>query len=165
MATPVVSGGVADLLQAQPSLTPDQVKALIMMTAYKTFPASSTAVDPVSKLSYVSYYDIFTVGAGYLGLEAALQNITIVPAGEAALSPTAMYDGAFGFVTLSFGSSTLWDTKAVWGTQSVWGVQSIWGAKAVWGTQGVWGTKAVWGTQAVSGAKSSLGYPIRVGRQ
>ena len=38
MATGVVSGAVADLLQAQPRLTPDQVKARLMKTAYKTFP-------------------------------------------------------------------------------------------------------------------------------
>ena len=38
MATPVVSGAVADLLQAKPSLTPDQVKVLLMESAYKTFP-------------------------------------------------------------------------------------------------------------------------------
>lgn len=35
MATPVVSGAVADLLDAKPSLTPDQVKILLMMTSYK----------------------------------------------------------------------------------------------------------------------------------
>jgi len=46
MATPVVSGAVADLLQAQPSLTPDQVKAKLMLTAYKTFPSSSIVTDP-----------------------------------------------------------------------------------------------------------------------
>jgi serine protease AprX len=33
MATPVVSGAVADMLQGQPSLTPDQVKARLMKTA------------------------------------------------------------------------------------------------------------------------------------
>jgi len=38
MATAVVSGAAADLLQAQPSLTPDQVKARLMKTAYKVFP-------------------------------------------------------------------------------------------------------------------------------
>src|SRR5207302_7914225 len=37
MAAAVVSGGVADLLEAQPQLTPDQVKARLMKTAYKIF--------------------------------------------------------------------------------------------------------------------------------
>src|SRR5689334_4987402 len=38
MAAGVVSGAVADLLQAQPWLNPDQVKARLMKTAYKKFP-------------------------------------------------------------------------------------------------------------------------------
>ena len=54
MATPVVTGAVADMLQGQPSLTPDQVKARLMKTAYKTFPTSSTAVDPVTGQTFVS---------------------------------------------------------------------------------------------------------------
>src|SRR6266566_1615778 len=48
MATPVVSGAAALLVQAQPKLTPDQVKARLMKTAYKAFPVSSTVVDPVT---------------------------------------------------------------------------------------------------------------------
>src|SRR6185312_7876553 len=74
MATPVVTGAVADILQAHPQLTPDQVKARIMKTAYKVFPTTSTAVDPVTGVAYTSQYDIFTVGAGYLDLAAALAN-------------------------------------------------------------------------------------------
>jgi serine protease AprX len=71
MAAPVVSGAVADLLQANPRLRPDQVKSLLMATAYKTFPTSSTASDPQTGQSFVSYYDVFTIGAGYLDLSAA----------------------------------------------------------------------------------------------
>ena len=163
----MVSGGIADLLQAQPQLTPDQVKALIMMTAYKTFPTTSTATDPVSGLSYVSYYDIFTVGAGYLDLQAALQNINNVPAGVSALSPTAVYDNTSGQVSLSAGTSTIWATRSVWGAQSVWGTsvlsgnQCIWGTRSVWGatsddssTRSVWGAGSVWGTRSVWGTST-----------
>src|SRR4029077_5924986 len=48
MATPVVSGAVALLLQRNPSLSPDTVKARLMKTAYKTFPLASVAVDPTT---------------------------------------------------------------------------------------------------------------------
>ena len=37
MAAPAVAGGVALMLQQNPNLTPDQVKARLMKTAYKTF--------------------------------------------------------------------------------------------------------------------------------
>jgi hypothetical protein len=33
-----------------------------MLTAYKSFPATSTAVDPTTALAYVDQYNIFTVG-------------------------------------------------------------------------------------------------------
>lgn len=46
MATPAVAGGVALMLQQNPNLTPDQVKARLIKTAYKTFPANSIATDP-----------------------------------------------------------------------------------------------------------------------
>jgi serine protease AprX len=48
MATPAAAGGVALLLQQNPLLTPDQVKARLMKTAYKTFPTSTTATDPTT---------------------------------------------------------------------------------------------------------------------
>jgi serine protease AprX len=119
MATPVVTGAVADILQAHPQLTPDQVKARIMKTAYKVFPTSSTAVDPVTGIAYISQYDIFTVGAGYLDLAAALANTDV--AGGTALSPTAVLNPDTGAVTLSFDSTSTWDDTYLSGTGNVSG--------------------------------------------
>ena len=67
MATPVVSAAAALLLQQNSKWNPDQVKARLMETATKNFPVSSIAVDLTTGVSYVSYYDTYTVGAGYLG--------------------------------------------------------------------------------------------------
>ena len=77
MATPVVSGAVALMLQKNPSLSPDTVKARLMKTATKNFPAYSTATDPATGQTYTSTYDIFTVGAGYLDIYAALSNTDV----------------------------------------------------------------------------------------
>lgn len=68
MAAPMVSGAAALLLQKEPGLTPDQVKARLMKTACKAFPATSTAVGPLSGEAFTSQY----VGAGYLDVVAAL---------------------------------------------------------------------------------------------
>ena len=73
MAAGVVSGVVADLLQKSPSLTPDQVKARLMKTAWKSFPAFSSTTDPTSGITYTDQYDVFTIGAGYIDVEAAFK--------------------------------------------------------------------------------------------
>ena len=77
MAAGVVSGVVADLLQKSPKLTPDQVKARLMLTAYKTFPQSSSTTDPTTGITYTDQYDIFTVGAGYVDVEAAMTSTAV----------------------------------------------------------------------------------------
>jgi serine protease AprX len=162
MAAAVVSGAVADLLQSEPALTPDQVKATLMKTAYKSFPSYSVVTDPGTNVSYTSQYDIFTVGAGYLDLAAALANTEAVSG--TALSPTVRFDAVSRKIYLNSSPSAVWETQSVWGVQSVWGtsvvdaMQSVWGTNSVWGTssttgfQSVWGTNSVWGTS--SGASS-----------
>src|SRR6185369_8902608 len=74
MATGMVSGAAAILIQQNPSLTPDQVKARLMLTAYKNLRPYTTVVD--SGVAYNLQSDIFTVGAGYLDLQAALNDLT-----------------------------------------------------------------------------------------
>jgi serine protease AprX len=87
MAAGVVSGAVADMLQRSPSLTPDPVKARLIKTAWKSLPLYSSYTDSVSGIPSKSQYDIFTVGAGYVDLEAALANTD--PADGTAMSPIA----------------------------------------------------------------------------
>jgi serine protease AprX len=152
MATPVVSGAAAILLQANPAMTPDQVKARLMLTAYKTFPTSSVATDPTTGLTYLSYYDIFTVGAGYLDIEAALASKAL--ASGTALSPTAVYNSSTDSIGMVMASS------AIWGNSSVWGVSAVWGNSAVGGNSTVWGTRAVWGNSSVSGSRCVWGVNV-----
>jgi serine protease AprX len=99
MPTPVVSGAAALLLQQHPGLNPDQIKARLMHSAYKVFPKTSTATDPVIGQTYVSQYDIFTVGAGYLDIAAALADTAVF--NGTAMSPIATHDSQTQATTLT----------------------------------------------------------------
>ena len=147
MATPVVSGAAALLLQKTPSLTPDQIKARIMKTAYKTFPQYSTATDPTTGITYTSQYDIFTVGAGYLDIQNAMQNTDLATATVgSANSPKAGVDGS-GNVYIVGGTSVVWGNSTTWGNSIVWGTSVVWGKNAA-GESVLWGASVVWGTTA-----------------
>src|SRR3954463_7875041 len=107
MATGVVSGVVADLLQKSPRLTPDQVKARLMKTAWKSLPAFSSVTDPDTGITYTDQDDVFTVGAGYVDVDAALASQDV--ASLSALSPTAVYDPKSGNVSMSTDPSAVWN--------------------------------------------------------
>ena len=158
MATPVVSGAAALLLQAEPSLTPDQVKAKFMLTAYKNLPKTSTATDPVTGQTFTSQSDAFTVGAGYLDVAAALADKNTFTG--MANSPVATYNSTTKITGIVCSSDSICATSAVWGTKSVWGTSSVWGNSAVRGNSAVWGTSAVWGNSAVWGTSSVWGTSV-----
>ena len=163
MAAPMVSGAVALILQKFPQLTPDRVKARLMKTASKSFPAYSNATDPVTGTTYTSQYDIFTIGAGYLDIAAALDNSDNTTG--TAISPTAGYSG--GKVTLNYDSTAVWNKSVTWGSSVIWGsnvfmpgTSNLWGSSVVWGTgtmkgfSVVWGSSVVWGTGNQTSAES-----------
>ena len=119
MATPVVAGAVALLLQQDATLTPDQVKARLMKTACKSFTQYTSSMD-VHNNSYNNQYDIFSYGAGYLDVSAALNNTDL--ASGVALSPTAFRNLLTGSVSLTnpllgllSGQSVVWGSSVVWG--------------------------------------------------
>ena len=158
MATPVVSGAIADLLQANPSLTPDQIKAKLMLTAYKVFPTSSTATDTITGESYVSYYDAFTVGAGYLDLAAALNNKTA--AAGTAQSPVAVFDATSGTVNFLADPSSVWYLGAQTGGRfspaNVWGsaISAVGTAINTSGSSIVDATRCTWNLSTVDATRS-----------
>jgi serine protease AprX len=162
MATGVVSGAVADLLQARPLMTPDQVKARLMKTASKTFPSTSSVYDPTSGITYTSQYDIFTVGAGYVDLGAALASNEL--SSGTTMSPTAVYDSNTGNVRLTSDSSSTWGTSQTWSGPAVWGSSQFTGSSIMWGatTSGgssiMWGANGLWGSSIMWGASTSSGF-------
>jgi serine protease AprX len=160
MSTPIVSGAVALMLQQNPALTPDQVKARLMKTAWKSFGQYSSSRDTVGN-NYDNEYDIFTYGAGYLDVDAALNNKDL--ANGLALSPTAIRnaDGSVTIVNTSTaafgGASVVWGAASlIWGNSVVWGINAFSSNSVVWGAQSVvWGASSVTGTSVVWGIGSS----------
>ncbi len=160
MATPVVSAAAALLLNQNSALTPDQIKARLMKTAYKTFPASSVATDPTTGATYTSYYDVFTIGAGYLDMAAALANTDKAPSTVGSAQSPSVAVNANGKVSLVVPSSVIWGTSVLWGTSVIWGTNVngnsvVWGANVspnsvVWGTNTLQGYSVVWGSSSTS---------------
>ena len=158
MAAPMVSGTAALLLQQNPNLSPDQVKAKLMASADKTFPAATcpsgkTCSSEAFKMtvaadatgSYTTYYDIFTVGAGYLNANDALTSTQTPPDSFDATSPTAGYNSSSGAVSLA-GWQRNWGDSVTWGSSNTWGSMAIWGADVLSGTSVTWGTSLLGAT-------------------
>jgi serine protease AprX len=152
MAAPVVAGAAALLLQANPSLSPDTIKARLMISADKWTGPDGNA-DPC------------TYGAGYLNIPAALS--CQVVATSTAISPL-LYRDSSGNVFIGnalWGSNAMWGSNAVWGTgvtnlNAIWGANTVTGKNALWGSSALWGTNAVWGNNAIWGANAVWGSTV-----
>ncbi len=162
MAAPMVSGTAALMLQKDPTLTPDLVKARLMKSATKNFPAVSTVTDALTGSTYTIYYDMFTVGAGYLDAWGALNESDTLSswAPMSAMSPTVSVNAATGAVTLVTGSHVVWGSGSVWDTHVVWGSTNLSGSTLVSGSHVVWGSatdagfQVIWGDHVVWGSSS-----------
>jgi len=173
MATPVVSAAAALMIQRHPRLTPDQVKARLMRSAYKTFPQYTTITD--SGVTYTIQYDVFTVGAGYLDLQEAFSDHYGDDDDRSAKSPTAVYDAATNTVHFAHDHSILWGSSAMWGSSTVWGKNAfvggqsaMWGSSALWGSSAMWGSSttqafsALWGSSAMWGSDTNTPDPMSI---
>ena len=69
-----------------------------MIRSTKFAPGYSTATDSVTGTVYTDEYDIFTIGAGYLNVPAALGNTDVFTG--SALSPTAVFNSTTNTVNL-----------------------------------------------------------------
>jgi serine protease AprX len=153
MATPVVAGTVALMLQANPNLTPNLVKAILQYTAQE-YPG----------------YDALTQGAGFLNARGAV----VLSQYFAQAAPGSRYPVTNGWSKQIFWGNkrvrggvltpdgTAWDSDVVWGsTPAAAGKNIVWGDNCadascdniVWGNNDddniVWGNSnddnIVWG--------------------
>jgi len=136
-----------------------------MKTSYKGFSNFSSSMDGYG-FTYNAQADIFTYGAGYLDVAAALANGDM--ASGVAVSPTAVYNPLTRTVTLQYNSSVPTGTSVVWGTSVIWGTSVVWGtnvflnsSSVLWGNSVVWGTSSntgfsvIWGSSVVWGTNDS----------
>ncbi len=135
-----------------------------------TISTSCTVTDSTTGITYTDYYDIFTIGAGYLDIGAALSSNDLADA--SAVSPAAVFDPSTQSVYLVTGQGVVWGDSSTWATSLVWGTNVfvngtavLWGSSVCWGSSSssgfgvVWGTGVVWGdtsNQANSTALSIL---------
>ncbi len=122
MAAPVVAGVVALLLQASPSLTPNQVKYRLMATAQPLASPSGVGAGEVNAAAAVAYTSATSANQD-LAMAASLQ----------AGNPAATW-GSSSWGSSSWGSSS-WGSSS-WGSSS-WG-SSSWGSSS-WGSD-YWGS-------------------------
>jgi serine protease AprX len=120
MAAGVVSGMAALMIQSDPSLTPDTVKARLMKSAEK-----------------LAGYDVFSEGAGFADLYAALSLSDV--AGAPTVSPAALWTAT---------GIQLQDTAELWHGGDEWSLQALWGFDPLRGTGGLWGDTDLWADPA-----------------
>jgi len=143
MATPVVSGTVALMLEANPSLTPNMVKAILTYTAGR-----------------MRFTNLLAQGNGYLNTVGAVRLAAAVSPNFRSLAYGALmitnhssvhpYDYVAG-LRIPWGGAFLWGNGVVWGDSDgvVWGDGVLWGQDdgVIWGDGVLWGQDdgVVWG--------------------
>lgn len=150
MAAPVVSGAVTLMLQKDPTLSPDTVKGRLMGTANKNFVPGYTWYDATVGANRYLQQDLFTVGAGYLNIPAALASTDTATTPAASPSVQLQSDGTLSLV----GNSALGNLSGVWNASTLWGnVTSIEGSSVVW-TSGINANSVIWTFQDPGGGSN-----------
>jgi len=132
MAAPVVSGTIALMLQANPALTPNLVKAILQYTAESH-----------------DTYNALTQGAGFLNARGAVELAQSLSTGASLLPPAE--GGAMAGQAIQ-ADTTPWSAQVIWGNHRVSGGQLRLAASA-WRTDVTWGSaktpegrNVAWGT-------------------
>jgi subtilisin family serine protease len=176
MAAPVVSGTVALMLQANPALTPNMVKAILQFTAqeYAGYDALTQGAGFLNAVGAVRLAEFFASAEGGQAYPVQSMWSRKITWGNYRLSGGVLMPGANAFAldttwgaeATTAGDNIVWGTSCgsscdniIWGTHSfdniVWGTSSY--DNIVWGTNSydniVWGTNSydniVWGTNVL----------------
>ena len=155
MAAPVVAGTVALMLEANPSLTPNLIKALLQYTA-------QSYADPTSTTVPAKAYSPLRQGAGFLNALGAvrLAKYYVNPQQGERMPSQRVWSRQINWGSHRLRHGVIKPTANAWANNIVWGTAKTLGADGdniVWGTAGdgdniVWGTadgdNIVWGTSS-----------------
>jgi len=135
MAAPVVSGAVTLLLQQDSTLSPDTIKGRLMASASKNLAPGYYWYDQTENANRYLRQDLFTVGAGYLNIPAALANTDLATAPAASPSAQLQRDGTMAIVS----TSALGDVSGVWSASTIFGPNNaaVQGSSVVWTVDGI----------------------------
>ncbi|MEE9217776.1 MAG: S8 family peptidase [Acidobacteriota bacterium] len=124
MSAPIVTGIVALMLEQNPSLTPNLVKAILMYTAEDRG------------------YDVMTQGAGYVNAVGALE-----VAGKITDSPDKTSDAEYWLSEPLSGESTIGGQALFWGGRMLWGDALFWGGFGAlsYDFESMWDQAVFWG--------------------
>jgi hypothetical protein len=138
MSAGVVSGAAALILQANPSLTPHMVKAILMYTA-----------------QIMNGPDLFEQGAGLLNIEGAVrlatslsQRANALKAGQRLLAASALPDP----------QSTIAGETVVWSQSLIWGTGDLKGAALFTTDQLAYSQSLIWGIGRLDAWGSGVTY-------
>jgi serine protease AprX len=113
-------------------------------------PPYTTSYDKINHFAFNMQSDIFTVGAGYLDINAALNNNDLVS--RPALSPSAIYNSSTRHVSAVLNYALTWGDAMTWGQAMTWGnsvfingTALIWGDAMTWGDITTTGFALIWG--------------------
>jgi subtilisin family serine protease len=164
MAAPVVSGTVALMLQANPWLTPNAVKAILQYTAeeregYNALTQGAGFVNTIGAVRLARFFATAQSGATY-PLQKAWSKKIIWGSHRLSggvLDPNAnafAHSTTWGDAHASDGANIIWGTTCADGCDNIiWGTDG--GDNIIWGTDGddniIWGTSGtdaniIWGT-------------------
>jgi serine protease AprX len=163
MAAPVVSGTVALMLQANPTLTPNLIKAILQYTAqvypgYKPLEQGAGFLNTYGAVRLAKFYATHTVG-DHMPV-TPLWSKHIIWGNHMLTGGYINPKGNAWAKTVTWGAAKTLDDSGdniVWGTDCgdcdniVWGTADDSGDNIVWGTTDGSGDNIVWGTQFVGG--------------
>ncbi len=132
MSAPVVSGAIALMLQKNALLSPDTVKVRLMLGADKwTNPDGSS--------------DIFSYGAGFLDIPAAVSSSAIAlgyamsPSSKRGTNENVLVNPVGSLLSIIYGILGILDFDSLQGEQALWGEGSFSSENTVSNSQALWG--------------------------